>query len=92
MAMYTSGTCGVSLIRTISNDNRKSERYSALPLQTTKRAGLCLNVAVGMSIARHPRTDPCERYSRTRFLPWIFGVEAHSGIWVEDTNLRKQMA
>src|SRR5207244_5132501 len=31
-----------------------------------------------------PRTDPYERDSRIRLLPWMFGVEPHVGIRMQD--------
>src|ERR1019366_9859948 len=39
-----------------------------------------------------PRTDPCERSSRTRFLSWMFGRKAYLRIRMQDLNFRYQMS
>src|SRR6266446_8162487 len=43
-------------------------------------------VAVGIAVARYPRTDPYERISRIRLLPWMNGVKAHIRIRMHDVD------
>ena len=43
-------------------------------------------VAVGIAVARYPRTDPYARLSRIRLLPRMNGVEANIGIRMQDVD------
>jgi hypothetical protein len=42
------------------------------------------DIAVGMPIAEHPRTDPGGRDSRTGLPPWVTNEEAHKQLLVHD--------
>ena len=46
----------------------------------------------GGRVAPRPRTDPYERISRIRLLPWMDGVKAYARIWMLDADAGDPLA